>query len=1214
VALGDLDSDGDLDIVVGNLGQTSRYYLNNGRLDPFDGVAGGDFAADAPTVGPVALGDMNGDGNLDIVAGGALLTTNRLYLHNGTPDPFTEVNGIEIGADADHTLSVALGDVDCDGDLDVVAGNSGLFVSGAINRLYLNNGTADPFAEVTGSNLTDDLHDTKAVALGDVDGDGDLDAVAGNRNAVNRLYRNLGTSNPFDGGTDITPDRLLAEDVAVGDVDGDGDIDLVLTNGFQGRFTRLLLNNGTEAPFTGVVGSDIATDASASADIEMQDFNGDGRLDLAISHFAPPLYLYLNNGSADPFAGVQGKVISSTVSFRAELVSGDLDMDGDVDLVADAPIIRDSVFLNNGSSDPFAGVSPSRIGFATEIFTIQVMTLGDLDRDGDLDLVIGTGPSLLDRFFLNNGTSEPFAGVAGSALGTATGQTFSVALGDMDGDGELDILTSSLSPNFPNLLYLNNGSDAPFAGVTPIDIGSDLDVAAYLAIGDVDGNGDLDLVITNGAVGDRLFLNNGTSNPFDGVESIALSGNVGTGNSVALADFDRDGDMDLAVGGSGARRSQLYLNNSPHDPLSQFVLRDITVDNDLTRSVSIGDVDRDGDPDLVLGNLGQPNRLYLNDGKIEPSTGADITTDALQTTAVALGDVDKDGDLDLVAGNFGQPNRFYPNNGGPDPFANISGTNITPDADLTTSVALGDVDRDGDLDLVAGNFGQANRLYLNNGTSEPWNGVSGVDIATDAHDTNAVALGDVNRDGYLDLVVVNFGQTNRLYLNNRSGDPFAGVTGSDISTDADNTNSVALGDVNKDGYLDLVAGNFGQPNRYYQNNRSADPFAGVMGSEISSDVGNTEEVALADVNRDGNLDLVVGNLGQPNRIYFSSDSDPSLPFDGAIGVEIASDAHNTRSVAIADLDRDGSLDIVAGNDGQTSRIYTRRSFCAPESQATSLVVDTKPNNIHKVVLDTEQTLPPNTSIDYWVSADGGLRWSLVQLSEVFTFPTPGSDLRWRAVLRSLSPAFSPRLETLYLDLGPGIEVNPGTVDFMTRIVNTGPSAPETVTITNEGESNVTIAGVLLGGGDTGEFAFSNDSGESNLIPGATRTFDVDFNPSSLGIKTSTVTITSDDLDRPTLKVSLMGVGIELPTPISTPTPSFTPTATASPIQTQTATTTGLPTNSPTPEETNYDIHPEVPDGVVNAGDLLEWLQRLEDPESGRSLLFDFARFWKSAVD
>ena len=84
---------------------------------------------------------------------------------------------MNITEDNDLTQSIALGDIDGDGDLDVVVGNSSI---SSPNRLYLNNGTLKPFANATVVDITDDRHFTDSIALGDVDGDGDLDVVAGN--------------------------------------------------------------------------------------------------------------------------------------------------------------------------------------------------------------------------------------------------------------------------------------------------------------------------------------------------------------------------------------------------------------------------------------------------------------------------------------------------------------------------------------------------------------------------------------------------------------------------------------------------------------------------------------------------------------------------------------------------------------------------------------------------------------------------------------------------------------------------------------------------------------------------------------------------------------------------------------------------------------------------------------------------------------------------
>ena len=161
----------------------------------------------------------------------------------------------------------------------------------------------------------------------------------------------------------------------------------------------------------------------------------------------------------------------------------------------------------------------------------------------------------------------------------------------------------------------------------------------------------------------------------------------------------------------------------------------IGTETDMSTCLAVGDVNHDGWKDLVVGNSNAPNRVYLNDGDGDPfdsATVLDLTSDAGDTRGVAVGDVDDDGDMDLVVGNAGgQSNRLYLNDG---TGAGWTGSNITEDAYDTRAVVLADVDGDGFLDLVAGNYAEQNFVYLSDGTAAPWGALgSGAPITSDAH-------------------------------------------------------------------------------------------------------------------------------------------------------------------------------------------------------------------------------------------------------------------------------------------------------------------------------------------------------------------------------------------------------------------------------------------------------------------------------------------------
>ena len=413
--------------------------------------------------------------------------------------------------------------------------------------------------------------------------------------------------------------------------------------------------------------------------------------------------------------------------------------------------------------------------------------------------------------------------------------------------------------------------------------------------------------------------------PDSTVPGVDISSEINQTSSVALGDWNKDGDMDVVVGNGSSGASQtnkLYLSNGTGGFDSGTEI-DGDGDADSTTGVVVADLNGDTWLDLVVGNVSasEPNKLYMGDGDGGFCDSVAIGPDTDNTKSVALGDVDGDGDMDLVVGNTGafgtnQPNRLYlfiVGSGSPCNARFDGGTAIGSDTDMTDSLALGDVDGDGYLDLVAGNYSSPadfvhNKLYLNDGSGVFDSGtVIGAFISDNINQTKSVVLWDINNDNHLDIVEGNVG-TNKLYLNNGSG-VFA--SGTAIGSDSDVTYSVALGDVDGDGYMDLVAATgSSQRNKLYLNDGSGG-FA--SGTGIGSDIGFTNSVALGDVSGDGYLDLVVGNRITTNKLYATDHTIPVITRvgDTTVSLELGSTYTDAGATAVDNIDGTITSSIVA---------------------------------------------------------------------------------------------------------------------------------------------------------------------------------------------------------------------------------------------------------------------------------------------------------------
>jgi hypothetical protein len=300
-------------------------------------------------------------------------------------------------------------------------------------------------------------------------------------------------------------------------------------------------------------------------------------------------------------------------------------------------------------------------------------------------------------------------------------------------------------------------------------------------------------------------------------------------------------------------------------------------DNTYSTGGGLGDVDGDGYLDLFVGNGNdmdyEPNHIYSNIGGIFEMVASWSSSDSNFGGHLALGDVNSDGELDMVVANYADANNWslrwlddlYLNIGS---FLNpVPVWNTAPsDADNSFSCAFGDVDGDGDLDLAVAcgesysSTPQISKVYMNIGgvmdTLPSWTSEIGY--------AYGVAWGDVDGDGDLDLALGRDGETNQVYFNN--GGVLDSLPGWE-STETDGTNQITFGDVNGDKYVDLAVSNtFGLSNVkvYYNTGTGLETTA----SWSSRDVKNYYScVAWGDVDGDGDQDLASGGWWEPVVVF-----------------------------------------------------------------------------------------------------------------------------------------------------------------------------------------------------------------------------------------------------------------------------------------------------------------------------------------------------------
>ena len=897
VAVGDLNNDGLEDIVTSNGGtEDISVLLANGsggyNVSRYS-IAGSayDGAGETFQTQGVAIADLNGDGFPDIVATTLGDDTLSIFLNNGAGGflpAFTTPRSFGLA----FLRSVRVGDFNNDGNMDIAVG----YVSPFMTVFF-----GDGHGGFTRRDY--DLPSAlESIAVGDVNHDGNLDIVGVTGSQLDTM---LG-----DGKGDFTSTFTTvpagANDVSLANLNGDQYLDVIASSGTNGVTALLANGSGGYTQTTYGIGNQFAI-ASAPVDVD-----GDGSQDIFVvntSLGADPVFLNDGMGNFAPGAPVSARGTEIAV---ADTGGGSQGVDEDSTLIFDS-LHGNAIELG----DPDGGAGLETLSLSALHGTLTLSALSGLTIDAG-----SNGTSGLEVTGTLADLSSAVSGLLYHPNPNYNGSdTLSLQLDD-DGNSGGDRLTATAS--VPIIVRSVNDAPSGTSGsVTMSEDGIHTFTRADFGFSDpADGNNfkavKIDTLPTSG-----LFLDGGTA--------------VAVGQFVSVADIEA-GKLIYQpahnVNGTASFTFQVQddggtaLGGVDLDPTPKTLTVDIAAVNDAP-TIAFQTI-----PDIVTANAGNDTTSFL----LGNASGYSVTTLAgnpqFDAQYVAAGDLNNDGITDFVTAADGPTDLLAVYLGqGTGPVFRVHDVTVSNGGTSPTAITLADVNGDGNLDVILTDDSNNSVTVLLGDGAGDFSSQTTFGLV-DGESPVAIAVGDIDGDGKLDLVTANQASSNLTILFGDGQGGFARTETVPLPANSDPV-GVALGDFNSDGHLDIAVS---QSGRTDVGILFGDGAGGFRTTTFNLNVSfgptiNQTAIAVADLDGDGHADIVVLDSDRNQVDVLSGDGrgDFSLENYDTGSSQFTSGFTFPESLTIADMNGDGLPDIVVSSiSSNLVSVLTQENFAGSD--------------------------------------------------------------------------------------------------------------------------------------------------------------------------------------------------------------------------------------------------------------------------------------------